>query len=97
MYDLDFLKSQRRKTRTEIKRYLIAFRDDIVTEFNIELPTKDEIRLMKKEEFDEWIVNNYSKFTTKEEMDLQLIEMLESFICVENNILNLENAQSVIM
>lgn len=97
MYDLDFLKSQRRKIRSEIKRYLIAFRDEIVAEHKLELPTNDDIKLMKKDEFDEWVINNYSKFTIEEEVDLQLIEMFESFICVENNIINLENAQNNIM
>ena len=97
MYDLDFLKSQRRKIRSEIKRYLITFRDEIVAEHKLELPTNDDIKLMKKDEFDEWVINNYSKFTIEEEVDLQLIEMFESFICVENNIINLENAQNNIM
>ena len=97
MYDLDFLKSQRRLIRSQIKRYLIAFRDDLVEDFKIELPTNEEIKLMKKSEFDGWVVDNYSKLTIKEEIDLELIELLESFICVENNILNLENSQCNIM
>lgn len=97
MYDLDFLKTRRRQIRADIKRYLIAYRDDITKEFNVELPTRDEIRLMKKYLFDEWIISNYSKFLVKEEMDLELIEMFDDFICVENNIANLENAQNNII
>ena len=94
MYDLEYMKSQRRIIRTDLKRYLITFRDDIVADFNIELPTKEEIKLMSKTEFAEWTLNNYSKFAMKEEIDLELIELLESFMCLENNIENLESLKN---
>ena len=97
MYDLDFLKSQRRQIRADIKRYLITFRDDIINEYNLELPTRDEIKTMQKHAFDEWIISNYIKFVEKENTDLELIEMIEMFICTENNIFNLEDLNNYIL
>lgn len=95
MYDLDFLRTQKRQIRSDIKRYLMLFREEIISDFEIELPTKEEIKMMAKKSFDEWIIKNYSIFSTKENVDLQLVELLESFVCVENNITNMENTQSV--
>lgn len=97
MYDLDFLKTQRREIRKDIKRYLTTFRDDIIEEYNLELPTRDEIKTMPKHEFDEWLVSKYAEFIKKENTDLELIEMIEMFICVENNILNLESLNNYIL
>ena len=97
MYDINYLKSQRRKLRKDIKRYLVAFRDDVVADYGIELPTEDEINLMNKKDFDKFIVDNYSKFLSKQENDLVFIEILESYMCFTNNIENLEYAKTIML
>ena len=47
-------------------------------------------------DFDNYL-SNYAEYIKKENTDLELIEMIEMFICVENNILNLESLNNYVL
>lgn len=88
MDDLTYNRSERSRVRRQLKNYLSAFRDDIAKEFNIALPTKEEIKAMPKRDFDDLIISNISVFMENGDNDLELIEMLELFVILDNKVRN---------
>ena len=88
MDNLTYLMSERSRARKQLKNYFYAFRDEIAKDFNVELPTKEEIKAMPKKAFDEFIVSIISRFMETPEKDFDLIEMLEFFIICDNKVRN---------
>lgn len=93
--DLTYCKSQRSKVRKELKKYFCMYRDELEQELKIIIPSVEKIKQMPKAEFDEWIMNNISKFMNNENVDLELVEMLEYFTICENQIKNSESAHAL--
>lgn len=95
--DTTYHKSQRRKARTALRNYFCAFREEICENFNIILPDKETIKQMSKLEFGK-LINVCSKVIMKHQRrDLELTELLETYILLDNNIKYIEYSNSIIL
>lgn len=94
--DLTFCKSERRKARTALRNYMVLFRDEIVNDYKINLPTQKEIRQMHSGDFDVWF-NMISDDLKNKEIDIVLNELIDNYICCVNNVATAEYEETLMM
>ena len=87
---LTYLKGERSKSRKELKNYIIMFRDYLEQECETSFPTQEEIRNLTSQEFEDWFIGILPKLKEKESEDLVLLELIEAYVCVINNVSSAE-------
>ena len=95
--DLTYCKSQRRKTRADLRNYLALFRDDIIKDFDIELPERKIIQQMQADKFDDWFMSISKQLSNIAKTDLTLIELIDDFVCSVNNVATAEYEENLVI